>query len=105
MHLVDDFYYPAGCIFVVTAKDQEEYKNLPSGWMICNVDFRKNPERLVAIISTPENMERLTQWANEGEIDSSKVMDFDKFIRIQNNEKINTQTNIFNMMKTKEITK
>lgn len=105
MRLVDDFCYPAGCIFVVTAKDQEEYNNLPSGWMIRNVDFRKNPERLVAIISTPENIERLTQWANEGGIDSSKVMDFDKFIRIQNNEKTKTQANILNTMKTKEITK
>lgn len=102
MRLVENFCYPAGCLCAVTTKDKEEYAKLPSEWTIGNVDFRKNPERLVAIISTPENMERLAKWANEGGIDSSKVMDFDKFIRIQKNEKTNAAANIFNMMQTKE---
>ena len=101
MRLIDDFCYPAGCIFVISAKNKEEYQNLSSGWMIDNVSFKNEPERLVAVISTPENMGRLKQWENEGGIDTSKIMDFDSFIR--NNEKTHTQTNVLNTVKDKKM--
>lgn len=80
MRLTDNFCYPAGCLFVVTAKNKEEYDNLPSGWMIDNVDFKENPDRLVAVITTPENIARVRNWAKEGGIKTSKIMDFDDFI-------------------------
>lgn len=80
MRLNDNYCYPAGCLFVVSAKDKEEYDNLSSGWMIKNVNFRENPDRLVAVITTPENLERVSGWARDGKVDEAKVMDFDKFI-------------------------
>ncbi len=98
MRLIDNFCYPAGCLFVVSAKDKAEYQNLSSCWMIDNVDFKKNPERLVAIISTPENLERLRQWAKENGVDGSKVMDFEKFIHTNNNKNY-MQANVINMIK------
>ena len=81
MSLIGDFLYPAGCLFVVKPKDKPEYDKLSSsGWMIDNVDFKENPDRLVAIVTTPENIERVSQWAGKGGIDSSKVMLFEKFV-------------------------
>ncbi|MBQ7285122.1 MAG: hypothetical protein IJW72_02590, partial [Alphaproteobacteria bacterium] len=80
MRLTDNFCYPAGCLFVVTAKNKEEYDNLPSGWMIDNIDFKENSDRLIAVITTPENIARVRNWAKEGGIKTSKIMDFDDFI-------------------------
>ena len=91
MRLNDNYCYPSGCLFVITAKNKEEYANLSSGWMIDNVDFKENPERLVAIITTPENIEKVSQWAKEGGIDTSKVMDFDSFIEKHQQQKDNVQ--------------
>ena len=82
MNLISNFLYPSGCLFVVTAKDKAEYNQLSSGgWMIENVDFRLNPDRLVAIITTPENKERINEWAQKSNIDTGKIMDFEGFIK------------------------
>ena len=59
MMLTDNYCYPSGCLFVIVAKNKDEYDNLSSGWMIDNVDFKENPKRLVAIITTPENIEKV----------------------------------------------
>ncbi len=81
MNLTGNFSYPAGCLFAIRAKDRTEYDKLSStGWMIDNVNFKDNPGRLVAIITTPENIETVTKWAKENHIDVKKVMDFEKFI-------------------------
>lgn len=81
MNLTGSFSYPAGCLFVVKAKDKTEYDKLPStGWMIDNVDFKDNPNRLAAIVTTPENIETVKKWAQKNHIDAGKVMNFEKFI-------------------------
>ena len=82
MNLTANFLYPAGCLFVVKPKDKTEYDQLSStGWMIDNVDFKTNPDRLVAIVTTPENIERVNGWAQKSNIDTAKVMNFEGFIK------------------------
>lgn len=81
MNLTNDFNYPASCLFVVRAKNAEEYNNLPSAWQIRNVDFSAEPERLVAVVTTPENISRVRDWANDAGVDTGKIMDFDAFIK------------------------
>ena len=49
--------------------------------LIGNVSFKENPERLYSIITTPENIERVTEWAEKANIDLSKIHDFDGFIQ------------------------
>lgn len=82
MNLTGNFLYPAGCLFVVKPKDKAEYDQLSStGWMIDNVNFKDNPDRLVAIITTPENIERINDWAQKSNIDTAKIMNFEGFIK------------------------
>ena len=78
-HLLD-MSSPAGCIFVLTPKDRDEIESSKS-LMIGNVDFKENPERLYSIITTPENIERVSEWAEKSGVDLSKVIDFDGFIK------------------------
>ena len=79
--LHDDLELPAGCIFVVTPKDENEVKSSKASMLIGNVNFKENPERLYSIITTPENIERVTKWAKESEIDTSKIHDYDGFVK------------------------
>ena len=75
------YCYPAGCLFVLLPQSKAEYDALSgSGWMIKNVNFKENSDRLVAVVTTPENIERVQGWAKKGGVDVSKVMDFDAFV-------------------------
>lgn len=87
MKLNDNYCYPAGCLFVIKAKDKDEYDKMPVKWTIKNVDFKENPERLVAVVTTPENIERVSAWAKDSEINTDKIMDFDTFIKIHQKQK------------------
>ena len=87
MRLNDNYCYPAGCLFVIKAKDKDEYDKMPVKWTIKNVDFREDPERLVAVVTTPENIERVSGWAKDGGINTDKIMDFDTFIKIHQKQK------------------
>lgn len=49
--------------------------------MIKNVDFKTQPDRLVSVVTTPENIDKVKNWAHLGGVDVSKVMDFDNFVR------------------------
>jgi len=62
-------------------KDEED-ANLAEQKLMRNVNFRKTPHRLFAIITTPENIERVKEWAKSGGINPSKVHDFDSFIKL-----------------------
>lgn len=96
MHLNDSYCYPAGCLFVVLPENKEEYQKLSStGWMIKNVNFKENPDRLNAIITTPENIQKVTQWAQEAGVDTKKIVDFDGFI--DKHSKQNEQSNILRL--------
>ena len=94
MNLVSDMYLPAGCLFVVRAKDAQEYDRAVTGMSIKDVDFRNNPERLVAVVTTPENVGRVREWAQKGGVDMSKVMTFEGFVAKcqQNHQQKETQT-------------
>lgn len=76
--LSGDYNMPAGCIFVVLPKDEIDAKAGDS-MLMSNVSFKQCPERLVSIITSPENLQRLSQWAQESGIDISKICDYDGF--------------------------
>lgn len=91
--LIGDYNIPAGCVFVILPKDDAEIESSKS-MLIGNVSFKDNPERLYAIITSPENIERVTQWAEKSGIDISKIHDYDGFIQeIENNKSKDTVEN------------
>lgn len=86
--LIGNYNLPAGCIFVILPKDESEIKTSEMSMLIGNVSFKENPERLYSIITTPENIERVTEWAEKTNIDLSKIHDFDGFIQEIGRQKI-----------------
>lgn len=77
-----NFKYPAGCIFVVLPKNEEELQSARNNNQIENVYFKTNPERLKAIITTPENINRVQAWVKESGIAAldNIVMDYEEFL-------------------------
>lgn len=87
-HLSENFL-PAGCVFVLLPKDELDTK-AGNSMLMGNVNFKQEPNRLYAIITTPENIKRVSQWAKVSGIDLSKIHDFDEFgeiIRTKNTQK------------------
>lgn len=78
-HLSENFL-PAGCVFVLLPKDEQDAKAGDS-MLMGNVNFQQEPNRLYGIITTPENIERVSQWAKLSGIDLSKIHDFDEFAK------------------------
>ncbi|MBQ2835246.1 MAG: hypothetical protein IJE68_00185 [Clostridia bacterium] len=76
--LVGNFNMPAGCIFVVLPRDEIDAKSGDS-MLMNNISFRQSPERLVAVITSLENLQRVSQWAQENDIDISKICEYDEF--------------------------
>lgn len=78
-----DYNYPAGCIFVITPKDEQEIKSSREENTINNIYFAKEPERLKAIITTPENIEIVKTWVADSKlnINCNIVMDYEHFIK------------------------
>ncbi len=83
-----DFDMPAGCIFVLLPKDEEDAKAGDS-LLMRNVNFKNEPDRLYAIITTPENIEIVKEWCIASNIDQTKILDFDNFINKLNYENQN----------------
>ena len=79
-----DKFLPAGCLFVILPKDdaEKEYAITRRGTEhnIETVDFKSDPNRIVAIVSTTENKERISELAQKYHIDPKKVYTFDGFI-------------------------
>lgn len=69
---------PAGCIFVVLPKDDNDRESGES-LLMGNVNFKEEPSRLYAIITTPENINMVSKWCKENNVDSGKVYDYDSF--------------------------
>ncbi len=78
--LTPNFNLPAGCIFVVTPKDLAD-EEAGRFMHMSNVYFKDDPDRLVAVISTPENIPSLQTWLSQGGLSPSKAIDFDGFVR------------------------
>lgn len=83
-----NYDYPAGCIFVIEPKNEEEIKSSREKNYINNIDFEENPERIKYIITTPENIELVKKWINESglKINSNIVVDYDEVITNMHNE-------------------
>lgn len=80
-YLYSELYLPAGCIFVLLPKDEEDEKAGES-MLMRNVDFKSEPNRLYGIITTPENLERIRIWGEKFQIDlRTKIYDYDSFIK------------------------
>ncbi len=86
--LIGNYNLPAGCIFVILPKDENEIKTSKTSMLIGNISFKENPERLYSIITTPENIERVSEWAEKNNIDLSKIHDFEGFIKEIKKQKI-----------------
>lgn len=86
--LTGNYNMPAGCIFVLLPKDQFD-ESLGSSMLMENVDFKKDKDRLVAVISTPENQNRLQQWFVANDLDKNKIVDFNSFVKNIDNLMLN----------------
>jgi len=87
-----NYNYPAGCIFVIKPKNKNEIKSSKENNAISNIYFDKEPERLVAIITTPENIELVKSWISKSNLKISPdiVVDYNGFIRQASNNFENT---------------
>lgn len=79
-NLTYDYDLPAGCLFVVTPKDSQDEKT-GHNQIMESVYFRNNPDRLVAVISTPENINNIRSWLRESGLPSDKAFTYDGFIK------------------------
>ncbi|MCA9323658.1 hypothetical protein KC992_00995 [Candidatus Saccharibacteria bacterium] len=73
--LRDNCTVPAGCIFVLLPEsdaDAEAGRRQIMG----NVDFGEEPDRLVGIMTSPENIERVQGWCVESGVDPGLVGEF-----------------------------
>lgn len=70
---------PCGCLFVLNTEGQTETQR--AGSLMDSVDFYKNPEKLLAVISTPENMENLKGWLHDAGLTSDLAFTFDDFVK------------------------
>ena len=76
--VAQDYYLPAGCLFVLQT-DTPTYRMAKNDCRIPNVYLRKNPEQLYAVITTPENKDRVKWWMQKNNFDPKKVYDFNSF--------------------------
>ena len=71
-------FVPAGCLFVLNI-DQKEYQLAKDQLQIHNVQLKKNPKILHAVITTPENINRVKWWMQKNDFDPQKACDFETF--------------------------
>ena len=76
--MTGNYELPAGCIFVLHPKNEQEVESSEC-LLIGNVNFKENPDRLFAIITTPENVELVKEWGRASNVDSNKVHDYENF--------------------------
>ena len=81
-----DYIVPYGAIFVFWPREEEQEKVLNTHGSevsggVQSVDFRKNPERLFAIITTNENIEGLQKVAKENGIDENLIVTHEDFLK------------------------
>ena len=69
---------PCGVLFILREKEGD--KELRSSANMQNVSFFNNPEQLVGVLGTSEVKDRLIEWMNAVNLDSSKVFTYDEFL-------------------------
>lgn len=81
-YFVDAYAYlrcmPCGCLFVLDGEGQTSEQNARS--VMDLVDFNKDPERLVAVISSPENMEKIKDWLEDAGLSPELACTFENFV-------------------------
>lgn len=92
-------YMPYGAIFAFVPEEGEVEKVVSTGDStevaggVNGVNFRDEPKRLVGIISTDENIDKIKEWCEKYGVDASKVrthkefVDFCKKTMVINSEK------------------
>lgn len=85
----NSYWMPYGAIFAFLPKLEEEAivredeiagsSEVFGG--VDGVDFKEQPERLLGIITTPENVSKLRGWCDEAGLDASKVLTHGDFIK------------------------
>lgn len=72
------FNLPAGCLLVLKT-NRFEYEKAQKESRIHNVFFRKNPKQLYAVVTTPENINRVKWWMKKNNLSPDKAIDFNGF--------------------------
>lgn len=68
---------PMGCVFVLSPKGDDA---IVYGDQMKKVDFKKDPDALYAVLTSPENMEMVRSWCTESGVDADKVCEFYAFL-------------------------
>lgn len=81
-------FMPYGAIFAFLPKPEEVEKVNDTGESsevfngVDGVNFNQEPDRLCAIITTPENITRVQEWCEEYGLDGNKVLTHDGFLEL-----------------------
>ncbi len=72
---------PSGCVFALFPKDKADASNHVRS-VISSVDFRKNPEQLFGIFTTPENIKIVQQWMKDSQLNPDIVYTYEQFLNV-----------------------
>ena len=91
-----DRSYPAGCLFVLIPRNQEESDMIETGQMY-NVNFKENPNTLYAVMTTTENLEKVKQWMIENGLNSNKVCTMDGLVKKAKRDAVVSKCDVSNV--------
>lgn len=74
----DEYLLPAGGIFVLLPRSQEEAE-AGSSMLMNNVNFSEHPEQFVSLLTSPENLPRVREWATSAGVNPDAVCEFFDF--------------------------
>ena len=73
-----ELFVPAGALFVWQL-NQKEYQSAKDQLRVHNVSLKRNSQQLYAVVTTPENINRVKWWVQKNGFSSDKVYDFQGF--------------------------
>ncbi len=82
-----EWFVPSGCLFVLQL-NESEYQFAQEQQRAHNVQLRRNPKKLYAIITTPENQKKVKWWMEKNNFPTDKVVDFAGFQKKIEQEKL-----------------
>ena len=93
---------PGGCIFAMHPKDDKDFNKAQS--IMSSVDFKKNPEQLYGIFTTPENIPSVKKWLGELGLNQDLVYDFEGFVQAvkKTSKGIDGDNKLYNSIKVSE---
>jgi hypothetical protein len=101
-------YMPYGALFAFSPQDNEIDHVISTGESgevlngVNGVNFRNNPDRLYAIITTPENIDRVKKWCADYGWDEEKVFSHNGFVKHIKNF-VKTSNHIHKNIETEKI--